>query len=355
MNATPDVAMTPCPSCGGMRTNTAKPGTPPLFACTRCGDIESPLVGVVKSEADPAGEDELAQPPPEDDLSPPPEEEEPHAAAAHPPVQQLMEILPADFPLPSLIKFAPDTRIRQAADADAVKLLELQVTDETSMRVVEACLDRQRQHKATIEALFKEPCAVANQLHKHLTGLRGDWLARTEQAIATGNDRVLQLQRRLAREEAEARRRAQEEADRQAREEARRAAEAAKKAEAPAAVVQELEFEAQHATAPPIQQTAVTPTLTRSTVVENWQPRLTATDRAAPELQPCMAQLSPAEQACVRTAMKAVLEGRNPLTIFEINWSVICKRAKADKKTFSLEGFVAEDLGAVRAKRGPRK
>src|SRR5262245_21069628 len=114
--------------------------------------------------------------PPEPDLPPPPEDDqampEP-AEEVHPPAlvaetsavahADLVELLPADFPLPQLIKFAPDTRLRLQADTDAVKLLSMQVVDEASKGVVEACLTQQRAHRAAITEIFREPCAIADR------------------------------------------------------------------------------------------------------------------------------------------------------------------------------------------------
>jgi hypothetical protein len=355
-----ELVMPACPNCGGVRVNVAPEGADaPLYKCEPCKEVESPLVGIVSTDDAFVTEplDELLAPPEEDDLPAPPEEpgaEDMAAIATH----SLVELLPADFPLPTLIKFAPDTRIRQEADGDAAKLLGMQAIDETSQRVLEACLTKQREHKKGIEALFQEPCAIAYELHRNLTGLRGDWLSHTDSAIKTANERLLARQRQVEREAAEARRRAQEEADRQAREQAKREAEAAEKAQAPASVVQQLQQEAKTATAPPVSHGTGLfggGGLRSSTVAENWKARLTATDRAADVLNPEMAKLSAEELHCVRSAMKAVLEGRAPVTIFEINWSWVNARAKADKKTFTIEGFVAEDIGSLRAKPGARR
>lgn len=374
-----DTAVPSCPSCGSPRVNTAKSDATPLYECHACGEIESPLVGIVTPDyADalaPPPEDEPEDPfppdpslggagEPEDDLEPAPDpepREEPPAAVVTNPsepnggaLRPLMDLLPADFPLPVLARFVPDARIRHAADVDAAKLLAIEVTDETSLRVVEACITEQRAHKQTIEALFEEPVAIAYALHKHLTGLRAEWLTQTTLAIGVANTRVLTLQRKLAHEAAEARRRAQEEADRQARADRRREAEAAQQAQAPAAVVEQLQFEAETAVAPPVPQVRA-PVLRSSSVVANWKSRLASTDRAAEDLQPPMAKLTPAQLEDVYVTMRAVLEQRAPITAFEINYSVTDQRAGSDKKTFAIPGFVAEDLGSIRAKPGRRK
>lgn len=371
----------PCASCGGPRTNVAtSDGETPLWSCTTCGEIESPLVGVVPASDTPA-EDALVPPPQEEDeLLPPPQPDDPEApdgrtsSAPHAPLvsspsvpngggigtalQPLMEILPADFPLPVLIRFAPDVRVRTAADEDAAKLLALNPTNEIERDVAERALAHQREHVKTIEALFEQAADTAFKLHRHITSTRGEWASASVQAIKAVGDRIVALTRRLQREEDERRRRAQEEADRQAREAARKAADEAKRAQAPAPVVQELEREAETATAPPVS----TPSLfgggsglSRSTVAQKWESRLTATDRAAVNRHPKMADLSEAERQCVLKAMKAVLEGRNPITLFEINWSVADQRASSDKKAFAIDGFLAEDVGSLRAKPGARK
>lgn len=303
-----------------------------------------------------APEVDLLPPPDEEELLAPPEEELAPAADASPAGSTaLVEILPAGFPLPALIKFVPDARIRVAADADAERLLAIEVIDESTMRVMDACLERQRLHKKTIEAEFKDPTDLANQLHKRLTGLRGEWLERTDQAIKAGGDRIVAMQRRLEREANEERRKKQEEADRQAREQAERDAAAARQAHAPAEVVEQLEEEAKTATAPPVGLFGTSRTTLKSTsVVTTWKPRLKGTESSAAEQQPSMSELTPAQRLSVLSAMKAVVEGRAPIAIFEIGWPYLNQRARADKKAFALEGFEVYEDGGTRGKGGRR-
>ncbi len=318
-----------------------------------------------------AEETDLLPPPEDDELVAPPEEEpepevisedvqeiddqEPlriHAVAEV--ITPLVELLPADFPLPTLIKFVPDPRIRAAADDDAARLLAIQVTDETSMRVMDACLDRQRNHRKTIEALFEEPTSIANQLHKRLTSLRSEWLESTDKAIKAGGDRLVETQRRLEREAAEVRRRRQEEADRLAREQAQREADAARAAQAPPEVVEQLQAEAQTATAPPLPLYDTTKSALKSTsVVSTWKPRPKGTESAGNH-QPFMNDLTPAQKVHVLAAMKAVIEGRSPFSVFEINWTYLNARARADKKAFNIEGFEVYEDGSTRGRGGRR-
>lgn len=315
---------------------------------------------------------ELLPPPEEEELLAPPDEEpvsidqaprltlgEPEPESAPVVVRELVttplvELLPVDFPLPTLIKFIPDPRIRTAADADADQLLTIAVTDEHSMRRMDAAMERQRAHRKTIEAIFEEPTSIANQLHKRLTGLRGEWLARTDAAIDAGGRRIIETQRRLDREAAEERRRRQEEADRLAREERQREAEAARAAQAPPEVLEQLETEARTATAPPVATQESTRTALKSTsVVSTWKPRPKGTDGSGNQ-QPSMTDLTPAQKVHVLAAMKAAFEGRSPLQVFEINWTYLNARARADKGAFSIEGFEVYEDGGTRAK-GARK
>jgi hypothetical protein len=309
---------------------------------------------------------ELLPPPDEEELLAPPDEpsivdetprltfDEP-APEIVPAVRELVttplvELLPADFPLPTLIKFIPDPRIRAAADADAARVLEMQVTDEGSMRAMDAALERQRNHYKTIEALFEEPTTIAHRLHKRLTGHRGEWLAQSDSAIRAGGQRIVETQRRLDREAADERRRRQEEADRFTREQLQREADAARAAQAPPEVVAELETEAKTATAPPVTAHESSKAALKSTsVVSTWKPRPKGTESSGNH-QPCMTDLTPAQKVHVLTAMKAAFEGRSPLQVFEINWTYLNARARADKNAFSIEGFEVYEDGGTRGK-----
>jgi hypothetical protein len=180
--------------------------------------------------------------------------------------------------------------------------------------------------------------------------MRREWLESGEAAVKTVGGRIYTEQRRLEAIEAEARRKAQEEADRKAREDAKRESEAAAKQNAPAPIVEELKRQAETATAPPVTTYAGSaPVLRGNTAVGTWKCRLKGTP-AEVEPNPKMAELTPAQRAQVRIAMQAVLDGKAPLTTFEINWPALNKRAVSDKSTLDIAGFESFEAGSVRAK-----
>lgn len=300
-------------------------------------------------------DEDLLAPPEEDDLAPPPEEVEFTQATAVETVA-LVEVLPADFELPRLIRFAPDVRLRVAADADAEKLLAIDPKTRDDLTVLDRALGHQRAHVQTLEAHFQDAKDTAFKVHRRITSTLAEWLQASRYALDQGNDRYKRASRRFDAEDEERRRQQQAEEDRRVREEAARAAAAAEAAQAPAAVVEQLREEAKTATAPPLpmfdqrRQTTAT-----TSVVANWKARLQGTDPAALNPQPVMADLPPALVAKVHDAMRAVLEGKAPLTIFEIDWTTLNSRAKSDKKTFAIPGFEAYDAGSTRGKPGARK
>jgi hypothetical protein len=262
----------------------------------------------------------------------------------------LMEVLPADFRLPALIKFIPNPQLRVAADQAGTYALGLTVDGPDGLQRADLALQAVRTAIKSIEEHFSEPASIANELHKAITSVRGEWCTRGKQAIETVGKRMYAEQRRLDAVALEERRKAQAEADRLAREAAKREADAAAKAQAPPAVVQELQRQAETATAPPVPVPASMPAPLRgSTTVERWKARLVGT-RGEDEPNPEMAMLNPEQRLRVFEAMRAVLEGKAPLTLFEINWSGINKRAGAEKATFAIPGFEAFDVGGMRAK-----
>jgi hypothetical protein len=96
-----------------------------------------------------------------------------------------------------------------------------------------------------IDEHFEEPTRIANDLHKRLTGVRGEWQASGEAGGQDGRQRIFTEQRRLERLRRRRRRKAQAEADRKrTRGRPTRAAEAAK-AQAPAPVVEEMKRQAE--------------------------------------------------------------------------------------------------------------
>lgn len=261
----------------------------------------------------------------------------------------LMQVLPAGFPLPGLIRFCPDVRLKTAAEQAAAYALSLDVRGSEGLQAVDTAITVLRTSQKGIEAHFVEPVEIANELHKRLTGLRSEWLATGKNAIEVVGRRIYVEKQRLDAIAAEERRKAQDEANRLAREEARREAEAAAKAKAPAAVVEQLERQAKIAVAPPVAAPATAPVLRGTTTVENWTCTITGTPRDA-EQHPAMADLTDAQRVQVLDLMRAVVDGKAPIACFELSWPYLSKRAKADKSTLAIPGIEAYDGGGVRAK-----
>jgi hypothetical protein len=93
--------------------------------------------------------------------------------------------------------------------------------------------------------------------------------------------------------------------------------------------------------------------MAKTSIVERWRARLRGTPPEA-DPNPEMDALSLAQQQQVRTFLRAVADGRVPLTAIAINWSYLNKRAAAEKGTLDLPEMEAFDEGGVRAKGGRR-
>ena len=308
---------------------------------------DTPLLEIEPADATPSGAA------PGDDASPPaavaPLPSVPNGGDSVQPPAALMEVLPADFPLPSLIKFVPNPQLRVAADQSAAYALGVEVSGAEGLQRADVALTTLRASLKAIEDHFAEPVEIANKLHKGLTGTRAEWLSRGKQAIETVGRKVYAEQRRLEAIEAEVRRKAQEEADRQAREAARREAEAAAKAKAPAPVVEELNRQAQTATAAPVRTATPAPTMRGTSVVSTWKARIAGTP-GSDEPNPDISALTPAQRAQVLVLLKAIIDERAPITAIAIDWSYLNKRAKSDKSTLRIPGIEAFEDGGVRAK-----
>ena len=310
---------------------------------TQTNDLDIPIEPDAEVELE--IEPEL-EPEPGPDAAPPSSD----ASAAIEPAR-LMEVLPADFRLPALIKFCPNPALRLAADQAATYALSLVVEGPEGLQRADVAVAAVRASLKAIDEHLEEPVAIANELHKRLTGVRSEWKAAGAAAVNTVGTRIYTEQRRLDAIEQEERRRVQEEADRVAREHARREAEAAEKAKAPAPVVQELKRQAETATAPPVGRTsgaAVSP-LRNSTPVTTWRARLIGTP-GAEEPNPEIDALSAAQRHQVFELLKAILDGRAPLAAIALDWGYLNKRAKADKSTLAIPGIEAFEEGSLRAK-----
>jgi hypothetical protein len=272
------------------------------------------------------------------------------------PVRDLVrvaELLPADSPLPLLLKFVPNGALRATADAEASALLALQITDDASCRAMDVGLTRARAHKTAIEQHFQEPTDAAFKLHRSLTSKRGEFLEQIERAIKVGGDRIWQFNKQKEREAAEQRRRDQEEADRLARETAQREVEEARAAGIKDSLLEQLEEQAKTATAPPVNTTVQTPreTLRGTTVVDTWKVRLEGTPASALVLQPeKTAEMSAEERTSVLKLLKAILEGKAPISLIRVDWTTANQRVKAEKGTLAIPGLVPYEAGGTRGK-----
>jgi hypothetical protein len=267
------------------------------------------------------------------------------AATAAPEPAALMQVLPADFPLPALIRFVPDPALRSAADQAAKYALSLEVQGPEGVQRADAACTALRQTIRAIETHFDEPKDIANRLHKQITSTLGDWTGPGKAALQTVGGRVAREQSRLQAEAAAARRKAQEEEDRKERERRRAEAEAAAKAQAPAPVVQELKRQAETATAPPVPEVAAPPKLADSTVVKTWKARIAGTP-ASDNPNPSTAELTPPQRAKVLDLLGAIIRGDASLALVDLNWSAINARAKAEKSAFAIAGLESfEDIG----------
>jgi len=309
---------------------------------TQTNDLDIPIEPDAEVELE--IEPEL-EPEPEPDAAPPPSD----ASAAIEPSRGLVEVLPADFRLPALIKYIPNPALRIAADQAGTYALGLTVDGPEGLQRADLALSAVRASLKAIDNDFEEPTAIANALHKRLTSMRGEWQELGKQAIATVGSRIYTEQKRLDGIAQEARRKAQAVADQQAREAAQREAAAAEQAQAPAPVVQELKRQAVTATAPPVATPAAAHVLRGSSTVTTWKARLIGTP-GADEPNPKMAELTAPQRVEVLKLFKAIIDGSAPMVLFELNWSVINARAKAEKSTLSIPGLEAFEEGSLRAK-----
>lgn len=308
----------------------------------------------------PAADDIAIDPDPVEDLAIEPEIEpgiEPEPAPEPPAAAipaglistALVEILPADFPLPLLARFIPNPALKLAAEQAASRALALAVTGEEGLQAADVALDSLRRSLKAIEDHFEEPTKIAHDLHKRLTTIRSDWQASAKNAVQLVGAKVWTEQKRLDAIAAEERRRAQDEADRLAREERRREAEAAAKAQAPAPVVEELKRQAETATAPPVAARPSAQAMRNTSTVTTWKARIIGTP-GSDDPNPDTAELSDAQRLKVFELLKGILDGKDPLVAIQLDWSYLNARSKADQKTMAISGLEAFEQGSARAK-----
>ena len=275
-----------------------------------------------------------------------PDQSSPETLVAEP--LALAQALPPGFNLPALLRFLPDVRLKQRAEADATAALAIDVSAKNGLLAADAALIPVRADLVEIEACFKDPTDLANQLHKRLTGLRADFCAAGKNAIEIVGRRIYTETRRLDDLAAEVRRKAQAEADRQTRAAAARAAQEAATHQAPPAVVEALKEQARVGTAPPV-AAIETPVLPGTAMVQNWKARLLATPADA-EPNPETKDLTEPQRAALLLLLRASVEGRAPLARIAVNWPAANDRAKAERTTMRIDGLEAFDQGGTRSK-----
>lgn len=290
----------------------------------------------------------------EPQFEPAPEMEPVALSATEPePVQRgplaLMQVLPADFPLPALIRFVPDPALRTAADEAARHALTIEVAGPEGLRKADVACTALRASLKAIHEHFENPADIANQLHKQITGTRSAWVDGPKRALDTVSGRVATEQRRLKQLADEERRKQQAEADRLERERRKKEAEEAARQQAPAPVVEEMKRQAETATAPPVAPPAETPTLSGSTVVTTWKARLKGTT-GDQDPNPDITALTPVQRAAAMTLLRAIVDAEQPLVGIQIDWAYWNKRAKSDQAALEVPGIEAFPQEGLRAK-----
>lgn len=266
----------------------------------------------------------------------------------------LMDVLPADFPIPLLAAFIPNPALRVQADDATRYALSVEVRGAEGLTAADDALTVLRGTQKAITECFAQPVEIANDLHRRLTGIRGDWLKPGVEAIETVGRKVYVETQRLKALADEERRKAQQKADDEARAAARKRVEDAKKAQAPAAVVENLKAQAETVKAAPVMgATSAPPKLAGTSVVKKWTCTLAGTPREAENQQPSVEEMDKAQQVVWLGVLKAIVEhqpGAPPLSVATPNWRSVSARAKSDESTFDIPGFDAYDAGGTRAK-----
>jgi hypothetical protein len=276
--------------------------------------------------------------------------EEPEESA---PTMPVMELLPATVSLPLLARFAPDLRVREALNEKAIEVSQIDVRGAEGLAKADAGLEEMRECVRAVKAMFEEPTRIANELHKHLTSMRAEWIAPGEAAITHVSRRIYVEKERQKELEREARRKVQAEADEQARRDAQRRIDEAKEAEAAPEVIEQLQQEAEEASAPPVHIEPTSAPLQSSTVVENWTSTVKGTPRDAEEQQPSVEDATEAQREQLKVLMSAIVGNTAPVVCCTWNWKAIDKLAKAGKSSFKVPGIDSYDKGGLKAK--PRR
>ncbi len=266
----------------------------------------------------------------------------------------LMTVLPADFPLPSLIRFVPDPALKAQIDAAAEAALGLEVVGASGLQQADKALASVRAAVKAVREHFDEPASQAHALHVAITSCRGQWTQAGETAITVVGRRIAAETARLQVIADGERWKAQAEADAREREARYRQAEEAARQAVPEHIVENMRQEAETATAPPVAPVTAPPPLASTTILQTWKARPAGTPADA-EPNPEIGDLSPMQAGEIRKLMRAAADGLESLAAFSIDWSYINRRAKAEGKAFKMTGLEAYQESSTRAKPGRRR
>lgn len=267
-----------------------------------------------------------------------------------PAAMPIAELLPADFRLPALIKFCPNPAVKAAIDQAAAYALKLEVVGTDGLAAADLALAAVNDSLKVADAEFEDAAALANELHKNITGTRAAWKAAGENAKKTLGSRMYAEKTRLDKIAADKRRADQEEANRKAREEAEAAAAEALKKKAPAAVVEKLQEQAKTAVAPPVPVApAPVAAMKSSTTVTTWKARIKGT-LPDEDPNPTIENIPSTQWESIAQLLRDIADGKMPRAAVSLNWSYLNNRAKSDKSTLQITGIEAFAEGSVRAK-----
>lgn len=264
--------------------------------------------------------------------------------------QPLMQILPADFPLPALIKFCPNPQLKVALDEAIAYALSLEIKGggKEALATADLAVTALSDAIKAFEADFEDAASLANRLHKQITSARSEGAAAGKQAKDTIGRAIYAELKRLTDADNERRRKEQDAANQLAREQAAADAKAAEKNKAPKQVVEQLQKRVETAVAPPV-PVAAPVKMASTSVVTTWKARIKGTPADA-DPNPDMAEITPEQRAEVLALMADIIKGTQPITCLELNWQVMNGRAKSDKGTLAITGIEAYADGGVRSK-----
>jgi hypothetical protein len=263
-----------------------------------------------------------------------------------------VDLLPASFQLPALVRFVPNVELFDALERAVAVAVAVDVVDAAGVQKADEALGAVRDAMKAIEAHFDEPKRLAYEEHKRITGKLAEWLKVGDQAVDLVAGRILAETDRIEQAAREQARREQEALDAEARAQARQEADFAAAAGAPSDVVQALAQAAETATAQTvatIEPAAVD--LSRNTKSATWKARLVGTAPGA-EINPDSDELTPAQVVGFEQLLAAVLDGRASRACLSVNWSYVNKRAGADKTALQIPGLEAVKVAGLKGRRG---